>query len=267
MGRVPQTVSTQLLLLLIILTAFLNGCATHSAGRNEPAPIMEQQETLITQTNDDEFDLEAEFEEAEAEPPIDPLSGYNRVMTQVNDRVYFWLFKPIAQGYGAVVPEGARLGVGRFFRNLLMPVNVTNNLLQLKPKRAGTELVRFVLNTTVGVLGFGDPATNSFGLQAYPEDFGQTLGYYGVGGGFHIVLPLLGPSNLRDTIGLIPYYYLDPVSYIDKTEVRLAVRAYNQVNYTSLHIGEYESLKKDAVDLYTFLRDGYEQRRTELIKE
>jgi phospholipid-binding lipoprotein MlaA len=77
----------------------------------------------------------------------------------------------------------------------------------------------------------------------------------------------LGPSNLRDTLGLVPDYFLDPVSYIEETRVQLAVRAYDRVNYTSLHIGEYESLKKDAVDFYTFLRDGYEQRRARLIEE
>ena len=267
MERTSQTVSIKSLFLLITLAVLLGGCATHSASVKEPAVDAAQEEVFVSQTDEDEFELEAEFEAAAMEPAIDPLSGYNRVMTQVNDKLYFWLLKPVAQGYGVVVPEGARLAVGRFFRNLLMPVRFVNNLLQLKPKRAGTELARFALNSSVGVLGFGDPAANSFGLQAYPEDFGQTLGHYGVGSGFHIVLPLLGPSNLRDTIGLIPDYFLDPVSYIDSSDTRLVVRAYDRVNHTSLHIGEYESLKEDAIDLYTFLRDGYEQRRNKQIEE
>jgi phospholipid-binding lipoprotein MlaA len=148
-----------------------------------------------------------------------------------------------------------------------MPVRFTNNLLQLKPKRAGSELVRFAVNSTVGVLGLGDPAAKRFDLQAYPEDFGQTLGYYGVGGGFHLVLPLLGPSNLRDALGIVPDYYLDPASYLDTVNVELAVSSYDVVNQTSLHLGEYESLKKDAIDLYPFFRDGYEQRRIKLIEE
>ena len=266
MERMSRAVFTRWLLLLSLQAAILGGCAAHPTGVHEPAIVSTQQETLVYPGDEEEFELEDEFEAA-AEPLIDPLSGYNRVMTQVNDRLYFWLFKPVAQGYRAVVPEEARLAVGRFFRNLLMPVRFANNLLQLKPKRAGTELTRFVLNTTIGVLGFGDPAANRFDLQAYPEDFGQTLGYYGVGSGFHIVLPLLGPSNLRDTIGLVPDYFLDPVSYIEGSDARLAVRAYDRVNYTSLHIGEYESLKKDAVDLYTFLRDSYEQHRVKQIEE
>lgn len=267
MKRISSTTSTGLLFLLVTLVFFLGGCATHSVERQEPAEIAAQQNAFDPQLDDDVFELEEEFEAAESEPIIDPLSCYNRVMTQVNDKVYFWALKPVSQGYSAVVPEGGRLALGHFFRNLLMPVRFVNNLLQFKLKQAGTELTRFVVNSTVGVLGFGDPAGDYFGLQAYPEDFGQTLGHYGVGSGFHIVLPLLGPSNLRDTFGLIPDYYLDPVNHIDHSETALAVKAHKTVNRTSLHIGEYESLKSDAVDLYTFLRDGYEQRREQQIKE
>ena len=267
METTPRIFFTKLPLLLVLLAALLGGCAAHPTASQEPAAVAAQQEISIPSLEEDVFALEDEFEATSTEAPIDPLRGYNRVMTEINDKLYFWLFKPVAQGYRAVVPEGARLAVGRFFRNLLMPVRFANNLLQLKPKRAGTELARFALNTTVGVLGFGDPAANCFDLQAYPEDFGQTLGHYGVGSGFHIVLPLLGPSNLRDTLGLVPDYFLDPVSYVEGSDARLALRAYELVNHTSLHIGEYESLKKDAVDLYTFLRDGYEQRRTKQIEE
>ncbi|MBW2690688.1 MAG: VacJ family lipoprotein [Deltaproteobacteria bacterium] len=273
MKHTTHTASAKFLFLLILQALLLGGCAAHSPAVHKPVASTAQQETIAPQEaiapeeDEDVFDLEDEFEAADVEPPVDPLSGYNRVMTQVNDKLYFWLLKPVSQGYSFVVPEGGRLAVGRFFNNLLMPVRFVNNLLQLKLKRAGTELARFGINTTVGVLGFGDPAAKSFDLQAYPEDFGQTLGHYGVGGGFHIVLPLLGPSNLRDTLGLIPDYYLDPVSYINDSKTELAVRAYRQVNHTSLHIGEYESLKKDAIDLYTFLRDGYEQRRIKQIEE
>lgn len=267
MKRIPSKTFTGVLFLLVTTTTFLGGCATHTVERQAPAKVAAQQKDFSPQLNEDLFELEAEFEAADTEPLIDPLSGYNRVMTQVNDKVYFWALKPVSQGYRVVVPEGGRLAVGHFFRNLLMPVRFANNLLQLKLKQAGTELTRFVVNSTVGVLGFGDPAGDYFGLQAYPEDFGQTLGHYGVGSGFHIVLPLLGPSNLRDTFGLIPDYYLDPVNHIDHSETALAVKAYKAVNHTSLHIGEYESLKNDAVDLYTFLRDGYEQRREKQIKE
>jgi phospholipid-binding lipoprotein MlaA len=267
MDSPARAVSGSFLFFLITLTVVLSGCSAHKAKSNDPTNGVAQKTASTPQMEEDVFELEDEFATAEEETVSDPLSGYNRMMTHVNDKIYFWLLKPVAQGYRAVVPEGARLAVGRFFTNLGMPVRFVNNLLQLKPKQAGTELARFALNSTVGILGFADPAANNFDLQAYPEDFGQTLGYYGVGSGFHIVLPLLGPSNLRDTVGLVPDYFLDPITYVDDTETRLAIRGYKTVNYTSLHIGEYENLKKDAVDPYIFFRDGYEQRRNHLIKE
>lgn len=266
MRETPQRRAGMFPFLVVVVTLFLGGCAApKSADRSNTDKA--EQELAASLQDDETFDLEAEFTEDEAKPPIDPFSGYNRVMTHVNDNVYFWILKPVSQGYRAILPEDIRIAVGNFFNNLMMPVNVVNNLLQLKAQRAATELARFGINTTAGVFGFGDPATTAFNLQAYPEDFGQTLGHYGVGSGFHIVLPLLGPSNLRDTVGRIPDYYLDPISYIDDTEEMLAVRAFKLVNHTSLRIGEYENLKADAVDLYTFLRDIYEQRRIKQIKD
>lgn len=211
--------------------------------------------------------FEEEFGDPSAREPFDPLSGYNRVMTTFNDRFYFWLVKPVAKGYKFIVPEGGRRSINRFFTNLLFPVRFVNNTLQLKFKGAGTELGRFCINSTVGILGLFDPAEEWLKLEAYPEDFGQTLGYYGVGGGFHIVLPILGPSNLRDSLSLIPDYFLEPVSLITPDLDELAVKSYDKLNYASLHIGEYESLKKDAVDLYPFLRDTYEQSRKKKIEE
>lgn len=253
-------------LVLLLLFALSTGCSAHKVQKVSSSSSIEPA-TETASGKDEDFILEAEFAEPAEASPIDPLSGYNRFMTQVNDRAYFWVLKPVAQGYSAVVPEPARLAVGRFFRNLLMPVRFTNNLLQLKPKQAVTELARFTINSTVGFLGFADPAATSFNLQPYPEDFGQTLGYYGVGSGFHIVLPLLGPSNLRDTIGLVPDHFLDPLTYVDEWEIRAALDAHKTVNNTSLRLGEYESIKKDAIDLYPFLRDAYEQRRDKMIEE
>ncbi|MDH3976240.1 MAG: VacJ family lipoprotein [Deltaproteobacteria bacterium] len=218
--------------------------------------------------DEDFFDnFEDEFGDPSENEPFDPLSGYNRVMTTFNDKFYFWLVKPVAKGYKFVVPEGGRLAVNRFFKNLLFPVRFINNSLQLKARAAGVELSRFCINSTVGILGLWDPAKDWLELEAYPEDFGQTLGHYGVGSGFHVVLPILGPSNLRDSISLIPDYFLEPVSLIEPDLDELAVKSYDKLNYTSLHIGEYESLKKDAVDLYPFLRDAYEQNRKKKVKE
>lgn len=214
---------------------------------------------------EDEF--EDEFGEVLESQVFDPLSGYNRVMTNVNDKIYFWALKPVARGYRYLVPEGVRRGIVRFFNNLLFPVRFINNVLQLKLGNAAIEIARFGLNTTVGILGFRDPAKEMLNLEPHPEDFGQTLGYYGAGSGFHIVLPLLGPSNLRDIIGLVPDYLADPISLVETDLDQLGIGTVDKVNYTSLHIGEYESIKKDAVDLYPFLRDAYEQNRNMKIKE
>lgn len=253
--------------ILIILAWTMAGVAPVLAtdeGKNEIPENSSTQECDVYEF-DDEFD--DEFEEISQMKVFDPLSGYNRFMTHVNDKMYFWVFKPLARGFSAVIPEPGRRGLNRFFRNLRFPIRLVNNLVQLKIKRAGIEIARFGVNTTVGILGFGDPAKNWLNLDTYEEDFGQTLGHYGLGSGFHLVLPLLGPSNLRDSLGLIPDYFLNPVSYLDNTAAEIGIKTVDGVNDISLHIGEYESLKKDMFDSYSFMRDVYEQDRKTMIAE
>ena len=234
--------------------------------------------------DDADFDeFEDEFGDEEVADVFDPLSGYNRFMTGFNDKLYFWVLKPVATGYRWVIPEFARRGISNFFKNLYFPVRLVNNVLQFKFKNAGEETLRFATNSTIGLLGLWDPAKIWFGLEAHPEDFGQTLGVWGVGPGPHIVLPVLGPSNIRDTVALVPtWVYLNPINNfamvsdwvgfeevgdIEKTEVKLGMLALERVNETSFRIGEYENLKKDAIDFYPFLRDLYEQNRLKEIEE
>ena len=217
--------------------------------------------------DDDEFGEFDEFDDHDILEINDPLSAYNRFMTQVNDKMLIWFFKPIALGYSFIVREPVRIPIANFFDNIGFPVRLVNNLLQLKANQAGVEVARFGMNTTLGFFGFFDPARSCLKLYPCPEDFGQTLGYYGVGRGFHLVLPLLGPSNLRDTIGKGPDYFLNPVFYIDKMEIRLAANGLKVVNTTSLHIDEYEALKYDALDLYILLRNAYEIKRLKDIEE
>jgi len=228
---------------------------------------------------DEGFDaFEDEFTEAGIPTVSDPLSAYNRAMTKFNDKFFDMLLSPASRGYSAVVPEGGRGGVRRFFKNLFYPLRFTNNVLQVKYEQAAVETARFLVNSTVGLLGFFDPAKEWFDLEAYPEDFGQTLGFYGVGPGFHLVLPFLGPSNLRDTIGLIPDAYMIPTTYLsaiqisgtsesDRVLIAIGVESYRRLNDASLSLEEYESLRRDALDLYTFLRDAYERNRQVKIKE
>jgi phospholipid-binding lipoprotein MlaA len=171
-------------------------------------------------------------------------------------------------GYKAVTPDFFRTGVKNFFRNITTPIRLVNCILQAKGNAAAVEFSRFIVNTTIGVLGFGSPADN-FPQLASPdtEDLGQTLGNYGLGNGFYLVWPILGPSTLRDSIGRVGDFFLDPVSYVEPTEASIGIRAFDTVNTTSFRIGDYESLKKSAIDPYTALRDVYLQVRENKIKK
>jgi len=150
------------------------------------------------------------------------------------------------------------------------PANV--NILQLEFVDATEELAVFTINTTVGLLGLFEPAQNQFGLESHQEDFGQTLGYYGVGSGCHVVLPFFGPSNIRDIVGLSVDMYGDPISYdkydlIDNEKETLGIKLFEKLNNSPRNLRTYETIKDDAVDLYPYLRDIYEQRRDQQIKE
>jgi phospholipid-binding lipoprotein MlaA len=216
--------------------------------------------------SDEEF-FEEEFEENKVEV-ADPLSPWNRAMFHFNDKFYFWALKPLARGYKAVTPDFIRTGVKNFFRNLTTPIRLVNCILQAKGKAAVIELSRFIENTTIGVLGFGSPADKNPKLASPDsEDLGQTFGKYGIGNGFYIVWPILGPSTLRDSIGRVGDFFLDPVSYVDPIEASLGIRAFDIVNTTSFRIGDYESLKKSAIDPYTAFRNIYLQFRDNKVKK
>ncbi|MBU1343840.1 MAG: VacJ family lipoprotein [Proteobacteria bacterium] len=203
----------------------------------------------------------------EPESIADPLYYFNYVMYSFNDFLYFAAIKPIATGYKAIMPTPIRRGVNNFFHNLLFPVRFINNLLQGEIKDAGTEFQIFLINTTVGGLGFGQVAQNKLNLHTSNEDLGQTLGSYSIGNGFYLVLPILGPSTLRDTVGLVGDYFLTPVNYVEPWELSTGIKAYDTINATSFRIGDYEALKKAALDPYIAIRNAYIQQRSEKVKE
>jgi len=207
------------------------------------------------------------IEEEETTQIADPLYIWNKGMYYFNDKFYFWLLKPVSQGYSAIFPEGVRGSISNFFYNLTTPIRFLNSLLQLKMKSAGNEIVRFVVNSSVGVGGLGDFAKDKLDIKRHNEDLGQTFGYYGVGHGFYITWPLLGPSSLRDSIGLIGDAFLNPVNYVTPLQDCLAITASDKVNDTSLHIGDYEDIIKAAVDPYVSIRDAYVQNREKKVKE
>ena len=269
---------------LVPMIGFYAFAQENAPASSEAVPEAE----VAADTDEEEEGFDDEFEDefgAEEKEVFDPLSGYNRVMTDFNDSLYVWVLDPVARGYRWVLPYAARRGVKNFFHNLLFPLRFVNNALQLKIKNAGEEFLRFSINSTIGILGFWDPAKEWFDLEAHEEDFGQTLGYYGVGGGFHVVLPFLGPSNVRDMFSLYPDMQMDPVNYVEnrpynfpkqegeyqgvskQTLQEVDLTLLKIINRESLRIGQYANLKKDAIELYPFLRDVYEQNRAKLIKE
>jgi len=197
----------------------------------------------------------------------DPLEPFNRAMHQFNDKLYFWALKPVAQGYKVVVPEPTRISVKNFFSNLGFPSRFLSCLIQTDFNGAATEVGRFTINTIWGIGGLLDPSSNKeLDLQIQDTDLGQTLGVYGVGQGFYIVWPILGPSSPRDSISIAGDYFLYPVSYIYPWYAWLGVRGYQEVNATSLRIGDYEALKDAAIDPYVAFRDAYIQYRLKKVK-
>lgn len=208
---------------------------------------------------------------------FDPLSGYNRFMTSFNDQFFMNVLNPISKGYAYITPENMRVGISNFFENIMFPVRFSNNLLQLKFNNANEELGRFTVNTLWGLGGFMDPATNELNMKAHKEDFGQTLGFYGVGDGVPVVLPFLGQSNLRDMTGLVADSYVSALSTTGDSDLHykipnnmtqeVGIKSFDMINSTSLKLGQYETLKKDNADLYPLLRDIYAKSRKKQIEE
>jgi phospholipid-binding lipoprotein MlaA len=196
----------------------------------------------------------------------DPLEPVNRFLFGFNDVAYFWVVKPVSQAYSFVVPKPARTGIGNFFSNIGTPARLINCILQGKNAAADVELARFGINTTIGILGFGDPARDRWKLEPKEEDLGQTLAVYGLGGGFYLVLPLMGPSTLRDTAGMVGDEFLNPIRYIPPEELSIGLSVESAVNRASLHAGEYETFKSASLDPYVALRNAYIQYRQKQIR-
>jgi phospholipid-binding lipoprotein MlaA len=263
-----KSVSTKFIGKTLLAQADSTEAANENAAEEEFEDDFEDEEF-----EEDEFDddFDDEFAEEYLKAIADPLEPFNRAMFKVNDKLYFWVLKPVAKGYNVIMPLRARVGVKRFFINLRTPIRLVNALLQFKIKDAGTELARFSINTTVGILGFMDPAKDKWKISIKKEDTGQTLGFYRLGPGFYIVWPVLGPSSLRDTVGMVGDSYLNPVYYAFDDSERpwgpYAVDAYRRFNSLSLNLGMYEQIKADSLDPYIFIRDAYHQYRENQIRE
>lgn len=200
----------------------------------------------------------------------DPLEPYNRGMTKINEGIDKVILKPAAQTYRFITPSFFRQGVTNFLINLKQPFYFANNLLQLDFSGAGDNLQRLTVNTLLGVGGVFDLAGYE-GIENEREDFGQTLAVWGVGAGPYFVLPILGPSNFRDTVGLGVEWYTDPVNRysdnVDKKHIAITRSIIEGVSVREANIETLDSIKETSIDFYTTMKSIYRQRRAELISD
>jgi phospholipid-binding lipoprotein MlaA len=199
---------------------------------------------------------------ADDETP-DPLEGINRPIQAFNDTADRFVLKPAAKGYQKVLPRPIRTGIGNFFQNLTYPVVIVNQLLQGKLGPCVSDTGRFLMNTTLGLGGFFDPASHA-GMPAHEEDFGQTFAKWGIGRGPYIVIPLLGPSTVRDGAGMLLNYTVTPTNYITDDTTRYSLLALSVVQARASVL---EAEKLISGDRYIFMRDAFLQRRDYLNKD
>lgn len=245
-----------------------------SINSETPATLASTENNASPENSNDESDFgfdefEAEFESFKVN---DPLSGYNKMMTRFNVALYTYALRPIAKGYEFVIPEFARLGIKNFASYINMPIRFLGNVLQLKFKEAGTELKRFGVNTIFGFFGLIDAASKAQ-IPLHHADFGLVLAHWGVGGGFHFVLPVLGPSNLRDTLSIPVNWYASPITYAATYDssawinwLSVGITSFVMINEVSLNTPTLDEIFYKTPNLYPFLRDAYEKRRMEMAK-
>jgi phospholipid-binding lipoprotein MlaA len=201
----------------------------------------------------------------------DPLAPLNEKFFVFNEKLDHYVTRPIATGWSRVAPVPVRKAFDRFFDNLNVIPRFANNLFQGKFRPAGGEVARFFINTTVGGLGFFDPADKWFGLKEHPQDFGLTMGYYGVGMGPYLMIPIFGPFDFRDGVGYLVDGVMNPIDWIlgivQVVAIYSGIIAANAVNYESLHLELFEDADRYSIDLYGAVQDAYVQRRQRLLYE
>jgi phospholipid-binding lipoprotein MlaA len=268
--------TTRLAALFFVILIAPAGCAHQAAVVPAASPGMQPAVSpasaaatpAVTATTDRAEPAEgaAAAEDAQGTPAergevSDPLAGWNRAMFAFNDGLYFYLLKPVTLGYRTIVPRVARTGVWNFFHNLTAPGRFVSDVLQLKGREAGIELGKFMINSTWGVLGLWDVFASNPESKIPEGDLGLAMEHYGVANGPYIVWPLLGPSTLRDSVGLVGDFFLDPTAYVRPPLAAAGVYTFRKVNTTSFRIGDYEALKDAAIDPYIAVRQAYIQHR------
>jgi phospholipid-binding lipoprotein MlaA len=203
---------------------------------------------------------------ASLEQRPDPLEPFNQSILTFNRQADDWVLHPVARGYAHVVPEPVRASVTRFFQNVGVIPRFANDLLQGQFNQAGVEAARFGVNSTLGIGGFFDPADKWFGLKQQPNDFGLTLAKYGVQEGPYLVLPILGPSTVRDAFGKLADGAMNPVNFTAPSSAlgyEAAAETFAAVNARSQKLSTFEDVDRYSVDLYGAVQDAYLQRRVQ----
>jgi len=194
--------------------------------------------------------------------PKDPYEGFNRGVYKFNDALDNAILKPVAKGYNAAVPDRGKKMIHNFFSNIDDIFVTANDLLQLKFAQAASDFTRVWVNTIFGVFGLFDVADR---LEKHNEDFGQTLGYWGVGSGPYLVLPFLGPSSIRDGAGLAVDSYYGVVENLDDVPVRNSLYATNKIDERAQLLEKEEIVEGSMMDRYSFIRDAYLMHRQSLV--
>ncbi len=266
---------------ILTFTIFINFFASYARADDKKASLPSENDLLI-------HELEADFNTGEKDESFlsddellkdknlknqeifDPLEPLNRGIFYFNDKVYTYIFTPVSNGYKKVTPKFARTGIRNFFKNLGAPLRIINNLLQGKMRNAGAETGSFFVNTFLGFFGLFDSAKTIKALNINDqEDLGQTFGKWGIGPGPYLVLPFLGPSNLRDAIGYAGGFYADNWMMLEafSSKEKSIMKGTDAINSIPGTMDMYNTLKDSAIDPYTALRDGYNQLRNSKIKK
>lgn len=239
---------------LLLAGLLASGCATGNGGRTRDG--------MRAGPSAERLPFPASRRATAIEPTVvgypeyrDPLIRVNRAIFAFNDVTYRYLLIPLGKGYTRVIPDPVHRSVGNFFSNIKMPVYAVNHLLQLEPKPLGRNLLRFAINTTVGLLGLFDPAKAWWGLERAETDFEETLARYGAGYGIYLVLPVFGPSDLRNGASIVADRFLNPVIYLTESPERTAIEGFDFFQAYAPGAERYETLRRKSDNPYIFFRN------------
>ena len=254
--------SAGVFLLSLLVACFIATVGALAQNRDSEGADLTEEESLFSEEEEEDLSI------------WDPIEPFNRGVFWFNDTLDVYLFEPVARGYDYVAPDSVQRGVTNFFRNLSYPVYLLSDLVQLKFEQAGEHTGRFLINSTVGLVGIFDVATD-VGLHYHPEDFGTALAYYGVPSGPYLVLPILGPSNFRDFLGTTVDSFLSPTAAIGYSDMSsdekfwsiAALNTVSVVNTRASLLEAVESGKEASLDYYLFMQSAYEQYRRGVVED